>query len=172
MKMKTTHQSRISIVELIYYLLGILILLLLAAAAVGKGQSQTVTMRAIKAPAQIQQQLYREYRGVRLGMAAVEVRAKLGEPAMKSAEQDFYIFSANETAQIAYDAAQKVVTISTDYTGVGAPDYKTVVGEGLLLQRPDGSLFRMVVYNSEHFWVSYNKSSSETPVVTVTIGTM
>ena len=169
--MKTKHQSRISTVEFMFYLLGMIILLLLAA-AVSKGQSQTVTMRAIKAPAQIQQQLYREYRGVRLGMTAVEVRAKLGEPAMKSAEQDFYIFSANETAQIAYDTAQKVVTISTDYTGVGAPDYKTVVGEGLLLQRPDGSLFRIVFYNSERFWVSYNKSSSEAPVVTVTIGTM
>lgn len=171
--MKTsTHQLRISTIELICYLLGMLVLLLLAV-VIANGQSQAETVRAVKAPAQIQQQLYREYRGVRLGMTAVEVRAKLGEPAMKSDEQDFYIFSANETAQIAYDAAHKVVTISTDYTGaVGAPDYKTVVGEGLLLQRPDGSLFRMVFYNSEHIWVSYNKSGSVVPVVTVTIGNM
>jgi hypothetical protein len=63
--------------------------------------------------------------------------------------------------------------ISTDYTGgVGAPDYRSVVGEGLLLQRPDGSLFRMVLYDSERFWVSYNKSASEMPVVTLTIGAM
>lgn len=171
--MKTsTHQSRIGRVELIYFLLGILILLLMAA-VVSKGQSQTATAKAVKAQAQLQHQLYRDYRGVRLGMTATEVRTTLGEPAMKSNEQDFYIVSANETAQIAYDAAQKVVTISTDYTGgVGAPDYKTVVGEGLLLQRPDGSLFRMVVYNSDHFWVSYNKSSAQVPTVTITIGTM
>ena len=104
-------------------------------------------------------------------MTAAEARAKLGEPAMKSDEQDFYVFSANETAQIVY-AAQKVVTISTDYTGgIGAPDYKSVVGEGLL-QRPDGSLFRMVLHDSERFWVSYNKSASEVPVVTITIGAM
>jgi hypothetical protein len=78
----------------------------------------------------------------------------------------------NETAQIVY-VAQKVVTISTDYSGaVSAPDYRSVVGEGLLLQRPDGSLFRMVMYDSERFWVSYNKSASVTPVVTITIGTM
>ena len=167
----TTHQSRISTVELVFFLLGILILLLLAAVTV-KGQSPTETVRAVRAHTQIQQQLYREYRGVRLNMTAVEVRAKLGEPAMKSDEQDFYILSANETAQIAYDAAHKVITISTDYTGgVGAPDYKTVVGEGLL-EKPDGSLFRIVFYNSERFWVSYNKSSSEVPVVTITIGTM
>ena len=171
--MKTsTHQSRIGAIEWIYYLLGILILLLLAA-VVGKGQSQTQTMRVVKAQTQIEHQLYREYRGVRLGMTAVEVRTRLGEPAMKSNEQDFYILSANETAQVAYDTAQKVVTISTDYTGgVGAPDYTSVVGDGVLLQRPDGSLFRMVLYNSERFWVSYNKSSAPVPVVTVTIATI
>jgi hypothetical protein len=159
-------------IELISFLLGMLALLVLAAVTAA-GQSKPNTVRAVAAHAQIQQQIYREYRGVRLNMTADEVRAKLGEPAMKSDEQDYYSFSANETAQIAYDAAHKVVTISIDYTGaVGAPDYKAVVGDGMLLQRPDGSLFRMVFYNSEGFWVSYNKSSSEVPVVTVTIGTI
>lgn len=166
----TTEQPKLDIIELISLLLGALVLLLFAF-FIGKGQSsQGVTPGA--APKQIQQQLYREYRGVRLGMTAVEVRTKLGEPAMKSDEQDFYVVSAKETAQIVYDAGQKVVTISTDYTGgVGAPDYKTVVGEELL-QRPDGSLFKIVFYNSERFWVSYNKSASEVQVVTVTIGTI
>jgi hypothetical protein len=112
-----------------------------------------------------------EYRGVRLGMTAEEARAKLGVPAMKSDEQDFYVISTNETAQIIY-GNQKVVTISTDYMGgIGAPDYKSVVGEGLQ-ERPDGSLFRMVIYDAKRFWVSYNKSASDTPVVTITIGNM
>ena len=87
----------------------------------------------------------------------------------KSDEQDFYVISANETVQIAY-IAQKVATISIDYTGgVGAPDYRSVVGEGLL-EKPDGSLFRMVRYDSERLWVSYNKSASTMPLVTITIG--
>src|SRR6185369_12039778 len=103
------------------------VLLLLAAVAVANAQTQSP---------------YREYRGIRLGMTAAETRAKLGEPAMKSDEQDFYVLSANETAQIVY-IGQKVVTISTDYLGgVGAPDYKSVVSEALL-QKPDGSWFRM-----------------------------
>jgi len=148
-------------IELVYFALGVILLLIFAIVANG----QTVH-------SQVQQPLYREYRGVRLGMTAEEARAKLGVPAMKSDEQDFYVFSANETAQLVY-VEQKVVTISTDYTsGIGAPDYKSVVGEGLLLQRPDGSLFRMVRYDSERFWVSYNKSASEMPVVTITIGKM
>jgi hypothetical protein len=128
--------------------------------------------KTAKAHAQLQQPLYREYRGVRLGMTATEVRAKLGEPAMKSDEQDFYLISPNETAQIAYNAAQKVMTISADYSGgVGAPDYRSVVGEGLL-ERPDGSLFRMVTYDAERFWVSYNKTATTVPIVTITIGAL
>ena len=131
------------------------VLLLLAAVAVANAQTQSP---------------YREYRGIRLGMTAVETRAKLGEPAMKSDEQDFYIFSSNETAQIVYNPAQKVITISTDYTsGVGAPDYKSVVGEGLL-QKPDGSVFRMVMNDTERFWVSYNRTATVVPIVTITIG--
>jgi hypothetical protein len=113
---------------------------------------------------------YREYRGVRLGMTATEARAKLGTAVMKSDDQDFYVFSANESTQVMYNAAQKVIMISTDYTnGVGAPDYRTVVGERIL-QKPDGSLFSMVRNDTERFWVSYNKSTTVVPVVTITLG--
>ncbi len=165
----TVDRPRIGITELILFLIGALVLFLLAS-IVAKGQSTAPGARTARAPAQVQQPLYREYRGVRLGMTAVEVRAKLGEPALKSDEQDFYAFSIDETVQIAYNAAQKVVTISTDYHGgVGAPDYKSVVGEGLLA-RPDGSVFKMMMYDSERFWVSYNKTATAVPIVTITIG--
>ena len=151
---QSTNKYRIGLVELTFLLLGALLLLFLG--TIAKGQNATK-------PAD------REYRGVHLGMTATEARAKLGEPAMKSDEQDYYVISVNETVQIAY-RAQKVVTISIDYIGgVGAPDYRSVVGEGLL-ERPDGSLFRMVMFESERYWVSYNKSASMVPVVTITIG--
>ncbi|HKU76237.1 MAG TPA: hypothetical protein VJR02_20170 [Pyrinomonadaceae bacterium] len=166
----STEKLRIRIVELVFFAIGVILLLLLG--VIASGQTKTEAMRVERGHSQVQQPLYREYRGVRLGMTAAEARAKLGEPAMKSDEQDFYVFSANETAQIGY-TEQKVVTISADYAGgVGAPDYRSVVGEGLLLQKPDGSLFRMVLYDSERFWVSYNKGASVVPVVTITIGTM
>ena len=100
------HKNRIGIVELTYLLIGALLLLLLG--TIAKGQSETPAAKVSKAHAQIQQPLYREYHGVRLGMTAAEARAKLGEPAMKSDEQDFYVVSVNETAQIAY-TAQKIV---------------------------------------------------------------
>ncbi len=166
----SVEKSRISTFELIFLLVG-LVLLFALAGLVSNGQSKAPGTGTSKAHAQAQQQLYMEYRGVRLGMTAVEVRAKLGEPAMKSDEQDFFVISADETTQIAYNAAHKVVTISTDYVGgVGAPDYKTAVGEGMLLTRPDGSLFKMAMYDAERFWVTYNKSAATVPTVTITIG--
>lgn len=165
----SVDKSRVSVTELLFFLIGVILLLLLASIA-ANGQSEARGARTASARAQAQQPLYKEYRGVRLGMTAAAVRAKLGEPALKSDEQDFYVISANETAQIAYNAALEVVTISTDYNGgVGAPDYKSIVGEGLL-ERPDGSVFRMVMYDSQRFWVSYNKSATTVPIVTITIG--
>ena len=163
-----TEKVRPRIVEIVFFVIGVILLLLMG--VIASGQTKTETMKVTKGYSQVQQPLYKEYRGVRLGMTVAETRAKLGEPVMKSDEQDFYVFSANETAQIVY-TGQKVVTISTDYLGgVGAPDYKSVVSEGLQ-QKPDGSLFKMVFYDSERFWVSYYKSASVVPVVTITIGT-
>jgi hypothetical protein len=149
----STEKRKFGLVELTYLLIGVLLLLLIGMVAKG------------------QQPLYGEYRGVRLGMTAMDVRTKLGEPVLKSDEQDYFVISATETVQVVYQG-QKVVTISTDYTGgAGAPDYKGVVGDSLL-QRPDGSLFSMVIHDSQRFWVTYNKSASTVPVVTITIGKM
>ena len=162
------EKHRIGLVELTYLLMGALLLLLLGVAT--KGQNPAAAVKGVRSGSQIQQPLYTEYRGVRLGMTAAEARAKLGEPAMKSNEQDYFVLSPNETTQLVYDASQKVTTISTDYAGgVGAPDYRAVVGDAVLLQRPDGSYFRMVQYQSAGMWVSYNKSATVVPVVTITI---
>ncbi len=117
----------------------------------------------------ILQPLYSEYKGVRLGMTAPETRAKLGTPALKHVDQDYYVFSDNETAQIGYDTEHKVVTISVDYLGgIGAPDHKAIVG-GELAISASGSLYRMVRYESLGFWVSYNLTNGPMPMVTITI---
>ena len=148
---------------------------LLIAVVFGLGLSSHTNAQAqrIKAAfnpeAATEQPLYTEYRGVRLGMLAEEARAKLGTPALKDTDQDFYVFSDNETAQIGYDPAHKVVTISVDYVGgINAPDYKTVVG-GELEKTASGSLYRMVRYESLGFWVSYNRTTGSMAIVTVTI---
>lgn len=147
----------------------------LIAVALGLGLSSTANVQAQRAKAAprgvaaTQQPIYTEYKGVRLGMSAEEARAKLGTPAMKDTDQDYYVFSQNETAQIVYDTAHKVVTISVDYAGgIGAPDYKAVLG-GELEKTVNGSLYGIVRYESLGFWVSYNRTTGLVTSVTVTI---
>jgi hypothetical protein len=83
--------------------------------------------------------------------------------------QDLFVLSENETAQIFYDSAQKVVTISVDYLrGIGAPDYKAVVGVELDTTA-NGSLHKLVRFESLGFWVSYNRTKSPVSNVTVTL---
>jgi len=133
-------------------------------AVVASGQKGRATATTLVAP---QQPLFSEYRGIRLGMTAEEVRAKLGDPKLKADDQDYYIFSDTESAQFAYDTAHKVVTISTDYVGAGAPDYRNVIGSSIE-QTADGSLYKMVRYEAQGFWVSYGRAAAN-GTVTITI---
>lgn len=132
--------------------------------------AQNQRVRATVASPVTEQPLQSEYKGVRLGMTANEARAKLGEPALKADDQDYYVFSDTETASVAYDRTHKVVTISVDYqNGVGAPDYRAVVGDDIQ-PRPDGSVHKVVRREGQGFWVSYSRTAPGTVViVTITI---
>ena len=141
--------------------------LLLLEATVAGAQGRAVTKTAhVAAP---QQPLYSEYRGVRIGMTATEVRTKLGAPQQPGDDMDLYVFSETETSQIVYDAAHTVKTISVDYAGgVGAPDYKSVVGPEIEVT-VDGSLYKLVRYDSFGVWVIYNRGAGDAGTVTITI---
>jgi hypothetical protein len=125
---------------------------------------------AQKKPAEEEGPIFREYRGVQLGMTAEEARKKLGNPKEKSDGQDFYEFSDNETAQIVYDAAHKVVTVSIDFLNgaKGIPLPKAVVG-GEIEAKPDGSMHKMVRYEKAGCWVSYSRTSGESPLISITL---
>ena len=129
------------------------------------GQKARANAIALPAP---EEPLFSEYKGIHLGMTTDEVRAKLGSPTLKADDQDYYMFSNGESAQFAYDAAHKVVTISIDYTGAGALDYRNVVGPSIE-QRADGSAYKLVRYEAQGFWVSYNRTAGTNVTVTITI---
>jgi hypothetical protein len=132
--------------------------------------AQTQKMRAAAADTSVTQQpLYTDYKGVTLGMTAVEVRAKLGTPVLKDDELDYFVFSDSLTAQVAYDSSHKAKVISVDYAGgVGAPDSRAVVGPEIIT-RADGSAYGMVRYESRGFWVSYSRTAGPVVIVTITI---
>lgn len=114
--------------------------------------------------------LFNEYRGIQIGTLADEVRKKLGSPADKSVEQDFYVFDEKETAQVLYDKAGKVITISVDFmfgaNGVITP--KQLFG-GDIEVKADGSMYKMVRYPKAGCWLSYNRTAGQQPLITVTI---
>jgi hypothetical protein len=117
------------------------------------------------------QPLLREYRGVKLGMTTQEVRRKLGEPADKSDEQDFYNFSETETAQVFYDESGKVKAVSAHFAGdsaSNAPTPKALFGEDAP-PKADGSVFKLVRYSGAGYWVSYSRTAGDHTLVTVSM---
>jgi hypothetical protein len=116
--------------------------------------------------------VFKDYRGVSIGMAADEVRAKL-EKIKKGDGQDYLAFSDQESAQIYYDDKGKVTAISIDYFGSEgkAPTPEAVLGIGVQ-PKPDGSLYQLNRYPQAGFWVSYNRTAGDKPIVTITMQTL
>jgi hypothetical protein len=171
----TRHYIPMQLIKVLLFLLTAMLVLVLWGALVN-AQAQTPRARAAttaQASAQtVAEPLFHEYKSVQIGMSADDARKKLGTPTQMSDAQDFYIFSETETAQVVYDAAQRVTAISVDYlNGGNAPDYKTIVGTEIET-KADGSMYKMVRYPKQGFWVSYNRTASATPIITVTIQKM
>jgi hypothetical protein len=148
-------------------------LLLVAAGAVlvfGNAKGQVQRKAAAHAGAEDESVLFHDYRGVQLGMTSDEVRKKLGEPKDKGDEQDFFIFNETETAQIVYDKTHKVITISADFTtpSNSVLTAKQVFGADIEA-KADGSIYRMVRYPKAGYWLSYNRTSGNSPLITITL---
>jgi hypothetical protein len=114
--------------------------------------------------------VFHEYRGIQIGMTAEETRKKLGNPKDKADDQDFYIFDDLEQAQIIYDKTHKVSVLSVDFmTGAKTiPTAKAVIGADIEA-KSDGSMYKMIRYTKAGFWVSYSRTSGDTPMVSITI---
>lgn len=114
--------------------------------------------------------IYYGYKGVKIGMTDEEARKLLGVPKEKSDSQDYFVYSENESAQTVYDSAHKVTAVSVTYLGQSPsiPTPKAVFGEGVDA-KPDGSIFKMVRYPKDGFFVSYNKTAGEDPIVMITV---
>jgi len=157
--------------------LGLLIvnaLLLLAVVLVLSAAALAQTTRRAPAAAPDESPIFQEYRGVQIGWLADDVRKKLGNPADKGDEQDFFVFGEKETAQILYDkATHKVTAISVDFmngaSGVITP--QQVFGADFET-KPDGSKHKLVRYPKAGYWVSYSRTAGDTPIVTITIQKM
>ena len=115
--------------------------------------------------------LFKDYRGIKIGMSADEVRGKL-ENLQKGNKQDFLVFSEREHAQIYYDDKSKVSAISIDYfDAASAPAPNLVLGVELHA-KDDGSMYQLNRYPDAGYWVSYNRTAGDKPIVTITVQKM
>jgi len=113
--------------------------------------------------------VYKDFMGVTIGMDANEVRETLGHLKDKGEQQDFFVFSESQSAQIFYDQG-KVSAISVDYVvkGGGAPSPESVLGEAVQA-KPDGSIYELKRYPAAGYWVAYSRTAGDNPIVTVTM---
>ena len=113
--------------------------------------------------------LYTNYKGVQIGISIAEARKKLGETADKNEGQDFYEFSADEMAQVSYDASGVVTAIAVTYFKASdAPTAKNVLGVDIEPQM-NGNLYKLIRYPKAGYWVSYSRTEGDPAVITVTM---
>ncbi|HEX2272165.1 MAG TPA: hypothetical protein VHH35_21665 [Pyrinomonadaceae bacterium] len=144
------------------------LMLTIGVLSIGVAQGQTVsTATAVKANVP----LFTDYRGVKIGMSADEVRSKLDQ-IKKGEGQDFLVLSDQESAQIYYDNQGKVTAISVDYFDNGkAPSPDAVLGIAIQA-KADGSMYQLNRYPEAGYWVSYNRTAGDKPIVTITMQKM
>ena len=118
-----------------------------------------------------------EYKGVKIGMTADEVRSTLDKkPKAEDKNGFYYVFSDGESAQITLDADKKVRMIAVMYIGdeAVAPKFEDVFGaETTVEKQTDGRVFKQVNYPETGYWVSYSRITVEDePMITVTMQKM
>ena len=143
---------------------------LIALALFAAASTAVATAQKVSEKKAADQPIFIEYKGVRIGMDADEVRKKLGQPTDQGDIQDFFQFSEKESCQVFYDKVRKVMAVSINYVGdsSGAPLPKVVLGTEIEA-KADGAMYKMVRYPDSGYWVSYNKTGGEDPLVTVTM---
>jgi hypothetical protein len=138
----------------------------------GQEEVATVTHPTASTAATANTPVFTDYRGVTIGMTADEVRSKL-DRAKEGDRLDFLVFSERESAQIYYDDQGKVMAISIDYLGDDskAPTAEAVLGKALE-PKADGSMYQLNRYPDAGYWVSYNRTAGDKPIVTITMQKM
>jgi hypothetical protein len=118
---------------------------------------------------------FHDYKGIKIGMKADEVRAKLG--AAKSDDKDglFYTISDLETVQIILDGEEKVRAVSIMFDGenLNPLKFEDVFGKNTQPEKQaGGSIYKLISYPDSGYWVSYNRMAGDKPMTVVVMQKM
>ncbi|MDQ2747246.1 MAG: hypothetical protein M3T96_08310 [Acidobacteriota bacterium] len=126
----------------------------------------TATPKAVMMP------VLQDYKEVKIGMTAKDVRDKLGKAKIDDKDGFFYQISDDELAQIRLDKAKKVRLIAITYTSKNedAPKFEDVFGTDVqAVPEADGRIYRRINYREAGYWVAYSRTAGDKPTVTVTM---
>ena len=114
--------------------------------------------------------VWQEYKGIKIGLTADEVRAKLGKAQSDDKDGFLYVFPEDESAQILVGADQKVRTISVMYGSecLKAPKFEDIFGTAVHPEpQTGGAINKLIKYTEAGYWVSYNRLAGDKPSVMV-----
>ncbi len=160
----------------------ILILLFGAATAFGQttdntqpGAASKTAMQTSETPKAVIMPVLLNYKDVKIGATADEVRDKLGKAKIDDKDGFFYKIDDNELAQIRLGKDKKVRLISITYTSdnKNAPKFEDVFGMNVAAEPgADGKIYKLVRYPEAGYWVAYSRTAGDKPTVTVTMQKM
>jgi hypothetical protein len=135
------------------------------------GNTQTAAIQTVdkKSEVPILMPVLTEYKGIKIGTSAEEVRDKLGKAKIDDKDGFFYDWD-EEIVQIRLDAEKKVLLVAVTYSdeNKNSPKFADVFGaETPVPAQPDGSIYQLVRYPEAGYWVSYSRTAGEKPRVTV-----
>jgi len=134
-------------------------------------QAATIQVTEKKTEATVLMPVLTDYKGIKIGATAEEVRDKLGKAKIDDKDGFFYD-SDDELVQIRLDVDKKVSIVSITYLNENknAPKFADVFGAEIpVAEKPDGSIYNLVRYPEAGYWVAYSRTAGEKPSVTVTM---
>lgn len=106
--------------------------------------------------------VFREYKGVKLGLKREQVQAALGKPENSNANSEDYNLPSGDAMTVHYDNDEVRAIQLMFLDPKNAPEWKEVVGNAEITELANGAKTARKVYNEEKFWVSIytNKEGS------------
>jgi len=163
--------------------MGLILVVLLWTSPAASGQTNNNTRTATTAttgamqseksriPKTVTMPALQNYKDIKIGSTADEVRDKLGKAVIDDKDGFYYEFD-DEIVQIRLDADNKIRLISVTYASENknAPKLEDVFGTGIAAEpRADGMIYKLVRYPEAGYWVAYSRTAGEKPTVTVTM---
>ncbi|CAN5538912.1 hypothetical protein BH10ACI3_BH10ACI3_02180 [soil metagenome] len=114
-----------------------------------------------------------DLKGISIGMSSDEVLEKLGKPKVKDDAGMLFSLGKKEAVQIGIGTKGLVRTIALIYEdgNRNAPVFEDIFGSTVEKnENEDGSVYKMIRYDDDGFWLAYSQTAGDSTFTTLTMG--